>query len=165
MTVLAGVETTQSVWVATDSMLTDDHKRICGVEKLLHTSGGVLALGGDEEAELLVRQALLTADGDPHELARLLYEATREVDSSFQALYAHATGLYHISGSGCAYRDPRGYAASGIGGDYALGALCVLEPHLQTRPTDCLRAAVKIACSFSVYCGGDVQIREVPRCP
>jgi ATP-dependent protease HslVU (ClpYQ) peptidase subunit len=81
-----------------------------------------------------------------------------ELDSVF--LLANRAGVFRVQ-SDLDVTEFSHFAAIGSGARYALGALQVLYPR-EEDPAEIARAAVQVGIDSNVYCGGPIDVCEVP---
>jgi len=82
-----------------------------------------------------------------------------DLDSSF--LIANRSGLYRVCSDLCVSRFQRYYAV-GSGSEYAMGAMHALFDDTLDAAQIAERS-VRSAIAFNVYCGGEIDVLEVPR--
>ena len=81
-----------------------------------------------------------------------------DLESTF--LLANRNGIYRVQGD-LDVTEFQQYTAVGTGAKYALGAMRVLYEQLEDA-AEIARQGVQVGIDFDVYCGGLVDIAEVP---
>jgi ATP-dependent protease HslVU (ClpYQ) peptidase subunit len=117
----------------------------------LHTEGEVFAFFVSFWRALQEQYTLLQPPGSRE-------HPFGELDSVF--LLANRSGVFRVQSD----LDVTGFshfAAIGSGAKYALGALQVLYPR-EDDPAEIARAAVQVGIDSNVYCGGPIDVCEVP---
>lgn len=172
MSVVVGVESRNGVWLAADSLVSNEHESATIEGKVFrHRNGyglgvvGSLRAGQVARHYLDVRHPSTTMDPEAWCVKRLVPKlrdlCTRHRvwppdKADFTGIVAVKGRVFVIDEDWAVVRPLSGYAAVGDGAAYALGAFAAIKGVLNLRPEQRVRRAVEAACAHHPNVDGPV---------
>jgi 20S proteasome alpha/beta subunit len=176
VTIIAGIVTCDGVVLGADRMASSCNRKQDSGPKVFARDGWAFAVTGSVRSlqimETVSKGRKIATREDVIALANALYEALKEnglglaaggelpeFDTNF--LIATPEGLFTLYNDFSVIEEREGFAASGIGYEYALG---VLLDGIESGPADgvdLVRRAIRAANALNPHCGGGPDIVRV----
>ncbi|OED41248.1 hypothetical protein AB833_10170 [Chromatiales bacterium (ex Bugula neritina AB1)] len=187
MSVVVAVKKNNKTVVCTDSQVNFGNMAIDGANyqstKAWRWGGNIICRTGWEKYHLILKNYLdkqemreLTSATEVADLFYLFWEHCKDehgfvnyqsgntnspwlnMDSDF--MWVNKNGIWLIS-SDLSVSEYDHFHATGSGRDWALGALSALHPKKNESASQIAKQAVKVACTYNVYCGGQIKTLTV----